>query len=213
MDDRRFDTLARSIGAIRSRRSVLATLTAAALAGKLGLDERAEAAAPKPSDAKCSSDAQCISGTCLKYGKCKKDGKLTGKCRCACDTHEDCGTDRLCRNRACFSKCPLGGTCGAFQGCGSGNCGCFETTDADAACAFTGKNTCLTDACTTGDDCPDGYVCGVIEPGGSEDCCNGKERTCLAPCQAKSVQPAPLDATASRDRQDGGGRDQSIGGH
>lgn len=48
MEDRRFDTLARSMGAIRSRRRLLAALTGAALTGTLSLDEREVTAAPSP---------------------------------------------------------------------------------------------------------------------------------------------------------------------
>jgi hypothetical protein len=211
MESSQFDTLARSIGKLRSRRTVVAALVSSALGGTLRLGHREAAAAPKPADAKCSSDTQCASGTCLKYGKCKKHGKLTGKCRCACAEDTECGTGRICRERACFSQCLTGGTCGAFQPCSSGTCGCFTSTDADVVCVFTGPNTCLTDACTTEADCPDGYVCGIIQPTGVDDCCEGKERTCMAPCQAKSVQP--VTAAASRDGQGGSGHGQIIAGH
>ena len=193
MDDRRFDTLARSIGAIRSRRGVFATLTSAAIAGTLGLDERVEASNHKLADAKCSSDTQCTSGTCLKYGRCKKrNGRLTGKCRCACDTDPACGAGKVCRQRACFNQCSTAGTCvaTAFQACGSGTCGCFNTTAPEPLCVFAGSTFCQTNTCTIDTDCPEGYVCSVIQLASTDACCAGKVRTCMAPCQAKSVNVA-----------------------
>ena len=209
MDDRRFDSLVRSISAIRSRRRVLAVFTGSALGTALGLGALREAdAALKPADAKCSSDTQCASGTCITYGKCKKHGRLTDKCRCACDDDPECGTGRKCRNRACFSSCSPAGTCGAdYQECGTGNCGCYTSTDAEQNCVFTGRNTCSTAECTTETDCPVGYVCSVLEVPDLDECCGGKVRSCDAPCQAKSVQVAASAVTAaSGTGQDAGRR-------
>ncbi len=105
MDASRFDTLARSLGAPRSRRGLLATLTGTVLTAALGLGGRQAAAARKPAGARCSSNAKCASGTCIKYGRCKtRNGTLTGKCRCACDNDTQCGAGRICRRRACFSE-------------------------------------------------------------------------------------------------------------
>ena len=191
MDDRRFDSLARSIGAIRSRRRVLAALTGAALAGTLSLDEREVSAAPKPADAKCSQDTECASGTCIRYGRCRKDGRLTGKCRCACDNDTECGTGRNCRHRACFSSCPRAGTCDFdLEPCGTGRCGCYTGADGGLNCTFAGRNACLTAECTTAADCPVGYVCSVIQASDMVSCCGVKPRACHAPCQAKSVRVA-----------------------
>jgi hypothetical protein len=213
MDDRRFDTLARSIGVIRSRRTLLTTLSGAVLAGALGLVEPEVAAARKRASARCGSNAECASGRCLKYGPCKtSNGRLTGKCRCACTTDTQCGAGRICRKRACFTQCSPSGACGSFQQCGSGACGCFNTTTPEAVCVFVGENACLTDACTVHTDCPVGYVCGVLNPPTAGPCCGGKVRTCMAPCQAGSVKVAAATA-ADRDGPDGGDPGQSIGGH
>jgi hypothetical protein len=73
MDASRFDTLARSLGANRSRRSVLVALTGATLAGALGLVEPEVAAARKRASARCGSNAECASGLCLKYGPCQEE--------------------------------------------------------------------------------------------------------------------------------------------
>jgi hypothetical protein len=191
MDASRFDTLARSLGAPRSRRGLLATLTGTVLTAALGLGGREAAAARKPAGARCSSNAKCASGTCIKYGRCKtRNGTLTGKCRCACDNDTQCGAGRICRRRACFSECSPAGACGTFQPCASGACGCFNTTAAEAVCLFQGEGACLTDTCTNTAECPVGYVCGVINPPTAGPCCGGKERTCLAPCEAGSVKVA-----------------------
>jgi hypothetical protein len=114
MDEQRFDTLAKSIGALRSRRRVLTALSGAAVAGGIGLGGRDAAAAPKPANAKCSSDTQCASGTCIRYGTCKKNGRLSGKCRCACSIDFQCPTGQTCSNQpnavgACFPQCPTAG--------------------------------------------------------------------------------------------------------
>jgi hypothetical protein len=206
MDDRQFDGLTRWVVTSQTRRGALRTVAGSALGVALGLSAlRGVDAALKPADAKCSSDTQCASGTCIKYGRCKKNGRLTGKCRCACDSDTECGTGRNCRNRACFSTCSPAGTCGAdFQECGTGNCGCYTSTDAEQNCVFTGRGTCETDTCTTETDCPVGYVCSLLEVTGMEGCCDGKQSSCDAPCQAKSVTISASEATAaSRDGQGG----------
>jgi hypothetical protein len=142
----------------------------------------------------------------------KSNGRLTGKCRCACTTDTQCGTGRICRRRACFSQCSPNGACGSFQQCGSGACGCFNTTTPEAVCVFVGENACLTDACTSTTDCPVGYVCGVLNLTPSGPCCGGKERTCLPPCQAQSVKVAEATA-AGQDDSGAAGTGQSIIGH
>jgi hypothetical protein len=186
MDYRRFDTLARAIGAIRSRRAVLTTLTGSVLAGAVGLADREAVAAGKHADAKCSDNSECASGRCLKYGRCKKNGQLTGKCRCSCKNDTQCGTGRICRRRACFSTCTASSICTNLHTCGGvGNCGCFSTTAQDTVCVYN-QVICGTADCSLDTDCPAGYVCTVISAPGSSDCCT--ERACMPPCQAQSSQ-------------------------
>jgi hypothetical protein len=200
MEDRRFDTLARSIWAIRSRRGVLAALTGAALAGTLGLDEREVAAAPKPANAKCNSDTQCASGTCIKYAKCKKHGKLTGKCRCSCSETALCPTDKTCRNGACFSDCSTPFAC---PGTGGGGCGrgcvCGATDLGDSCTGDTvlcdGINSCATSA-----DCPTGSVC--LDLGGTcvEDCF---PQLCANPCGQGFRLPTTSSSATTASRRAG----------
>jgi hypothetical protein len=190
MDEQRFDTLAKSIGALRSRRRMLTALSGTALAGALGLRGREAAAAPKPANAKCSSDTQCASGTCIKYDTCRKNGKFTGRCRCAC-TGTDCPTGHTCSNPsgplgACFPQCPQAGLCNpdftsGFISCGSKKrCTCLATapTDTGPACVQGGVVCDTVQGCTTTANCPLGQVC-------TDDvnaCRCGKAKMCLNPC-------------------------------
>jgi hypothetical protein len=184
MDGQRFDTLAKSIGALRSRRRVVTALSGAALAGALGLGGREAAAAPKPANAKCSSDTQCASGTCIRYDKCKKNGKFTGKCRCACSATNECPTGQTCSNQpdevgACFPQCPSPGSCATeFIFCASKlRCMCVAT-DIGPSCVNNGVVCSTVKACTTKADCPVGQACGDFV----DACRCGEAQYCLNPC-------------------------------
>jgi hypothetical protein len=193
VDEQRFDTLARSIGAIRSRRSVITALSGAAVAGVLCLGSRETAAAPKPAGAKCGSDTQCASGTCIQYGKCKKNGKLTGKCRCACSATDVCPTAKTCSNQpneigACFSPCSSPGSCATgFARCnGRSDCACVAT-DIDPSCVGRSFFCSTVNDCTTTADCPVGQVCASL--GGMCACDGTKAQLCLNPCGVGATEP------------------------
>src|SRR5215213_8371122 len=164
MDEQRFDALAKSIGALRSRRRVVTALSGAAFAGVLGLGSREAAAALKPAAAKCSSDTQCASGTCIKYDTCKKRGKFTGKCRCACSATDGCPAGQTCSNLpnavgACFPQCSSPSSCASFTFCASKQrCLCLAT-DTDPFCVQNAVDCATVEACTTTADCPVGQAC------------------------------------------------------
>ena len=187
MDEQRFDSLARSIGALRSRRRVLTVLPGAVLAGRLGLPAREAAAAPKPGDATCSRGSQCASGTCIKYGKCKKNGKLTGKCRCGCTDDSDCNTAdvNVCRNGACFWGCSQGTVCpeGPRVRC-TIDCDCWPTDLGSSCMSATDINCDI--ACTTSDDCPIGQLCIDIGPTCGPQCAR---KFCVNPCGRGAKDP------------------------
>ena len=191
MDEQRFDTLAKSIGALRSRRRVLTALSGAALAGALGLGSREAAAAIKPAAAKCSSDDQCASGTCIKYGTCKNKGNFTGKCRCACSAQDECPPDQTCSNKsgpigACFPPCETAGVCNAdntadFKFCADNQrCMCLATdlTGTGPSCVQASVDCSTAQACNTTADCPLGQTCADY----TNPCRCGKAKMCLNPC-------------------------------
>ena len=191
MDEQRFDTLARSIGALRTRRSVLTALAAAAVAAAPGLGGREAAAALKRGGAKCSSGSQCASGACIQYDVCKKHGRLTGKCRCGCTTDDDCPSGKTCRNGACFRDCPTPTDCTGGQNfvtCNrEGTCYCFST-DLGPSCV-TLQVLCTENPCDTSEDCPQGQVCMTYAP-----CCCGCEKFCTNPCGLGGNTPTILTA-------------------
>src|SRR4051794_32083815 len=190
MDEQRFDTLAKSIGALRSRRRVLTALSGAALAGALGLGGREAVAVLKLANAKCSSDTQCASGKCIKYDTCKKDGNFTGKCRCACSDDFQCPSGQTCKQPgplgACFPECPSAGSCDAenhsnFEFCASNQrCMCLATdpTDISPSCVQASVDCLTVQACATTTGCPLGQACAdYVNP-----CRCGKAKMCLNPC-------------------------------
>lgn len=98
MDDRRFDTLSRRIGALTRprlpRRTLLTTLGGASLAGALGLMLDTDATEAKKNN--------------TKKKKCKKEGSRCDKQKCKKQDKKCCCKDLICNNDVCEGK---GGSC------------------------------------------------------------------------------------------------------
>jgi hypothetical protein len=185
MDAGRFDTLARSLTAARSRRGALA----AALAGLLGMrgldlaEARKKKGCPpckRRKQGKCKKKkpdgTACPGGTCH-GGRCTtcsdgiKNGSETGvDCGGNCPR---CATGQGCTSRNdCASALCSGGTCQtcevASDDCGSdanGNCNCRQTHPDGAKVCI--KNTGTGDMCDNS-ACPPGAFC--INNVGIKDC-------------------------------------------
>jgi hypothetical protein len=204
MESRRFDLLARRLGAARSRRQALSALVAGAMARLFPIAEADEAAAGcKGFKGKCKKKSQC----CGKDGlRCKR-----GRCRCKkgwkrCPgsvsdcTHVKADSDNC---GACGNECPpatpccINGECREM--CGGSCCAtCFNDVfqgipqPGTETCCDAGSGTlckgnkkdpsddvcCWPDQeCVKGECCSDGFD-GAMICGGKccaiASCCNGK---------------------------------------
>jgi hypothetical protein len=153
MNSDRFDAWTVVVASVSSRRAALRAAAAGAFAAALGTTRVRRVSAATDADQKCSQDSDCDSGVCFTAGKCKKNGKLTGKCRCGCDTDGDCPAGKDC--------CPL------FPGVKR----CL--TGADQACKF--DTDCCNALCQDGVCCkPAGGECGIVSSFCcSDNCVNG----------------------------------------
>ncbi len=135
MDGERFDSLAKSLMAMRTRRLTLKAAAGGALAFALGREEAA--AACKATGKKCDKPQQCCSKRCKK-GKCK-----CTRLQVACKDHDQC-----C-NASCFpNHCSAAKKCCRVNGkscqkncdcCGEGRClGGKCCLPQGATCAFGG---------------------------------------------------------------------------
>jgi hypothetical protein len=164
MDGNRFDQLSKALGAVRSRRTVMALVLALESGGLLALlgGQSARAKTCKP---KCPECKKCKKGTCKKKkgGRCGDVGTcVKGKCAC---TTEACPRCKTCDAGACVND--NGADCGLNASCQGGVCHCEGTT---FACA---SETC----CPQGKTCPDdGGSCIDCPPGGTV--CTGPEGFC-----------------------------------
>jgi hypothetical protein len=187
MDERRFDTLAKTIATGGTRRSFLRSLAAvvgAVVAG--GLRQDAAMAACKPDSKQCNQHHQCCSGYCNPAtGAC---GQGVEEPRYGCKpNHQPCNKDDQCCSGSCN---PTTGTCESWvgdsdNGCTSDDQGC----DNDSQCCsgycnptteICGQRT----KCKSNADCDDGNPC-------TYDVCGSLTRRCYhdpipncVPCSA-----------------------------
>lgn len=139
MDGARFDALAKTLAATRSRRSVVRGLAAGIAGGLLAATGQHQAGAHvcRPAGATCLKDAQCCSGDC---------GLVTHRCRVTSAAH--CGSSSECIYPAvcCNGLCNGDVQCCANTDCVEGLSGCL------------GKCVAINDCCSTA-DCPPGQFC------------------------------------------------------
>ncbi len=155
MDADRFDTLARSLHALTTRRTALVAGVSAALATLLGMENAAGAC--KAQGAKCKKAGNCCSNYCRKFSKKKK------KCWCK-RLGETCASASTCCQIPSMVCEELDPFCADGNRCciplGSGQC----TQDCDCCGAATRCNgTGVCESCREdGDECVD-----------NEECCSG----------------------------------------
>jgi hypothetical protein len=147
VDGSRFDALARTLVAARSRRALLKkVLAGGTVLATLGRREPAAAARPKPVGARCHADAQCATNlcerttrqciaSCAQEGSCASPGLCGPGCGCYCDpfvSNPDGSVRSFCLqdppdpptcagSPVCFShaECPRGTFCSASSCCGA----------------------------------------------------------------------------------------------
>ena len=183
MDSTHFDSLAKVVGALTSRRSALLLLAGLGL-GSVDLTD-SEARKSGKCKRRCTGCERC------KRGKCqKKDGKKRcskGKCKSRCSANQ------VCQNGSCFptGACPATttGFCSATpQTCSAPAdvCVCDRSTEGNVVCITTRDANCGNPACTTSANCPAGSACVDIS-----GCCMASVKICLPQC------PAPVPAAAA----------------
>lgn len=175
MEPRRFDRLARRLGAAGNRRSVLTILVAAVAAG---------AWRPAPADAQDACATRCQSGEYCADGVCVPGCRNDRDCR---DKHDDPCILNQCIEGACAaaivdclpgyeccqgSCCPAGcsddSACVVFEPCWRGQCG------AEWQCEFIELNPCV--MCEWDDEC--------LASAPNTTCCGG---VCRRPCPEGTV--------------------------
>lgn len=191
MEDTRFDTLAKALGALTTRRFTLGAL----LGRPSGLHTADDAAAKRKSG---TCKPPCTECTRCQRGKCRKKA---GKKRCkkgacvpkgagipcsvpaggSCESGGACGCPAGLTN--CAGVCTMletdatncgacGTSCGAARTCCSGVC---RNLNVDGANCGACGHACATNACVHGAcdcqnlavNCPAGCSCGVREEGGT----------------------------------------------
>lgn len=196
MDGHRFDDLTRALAGSASRRSLLKTGVAGALAwagARLGLDSAAAAAACLQLNHLCPDAAACCSGVCMvgrgPVGRCScPDG--FGVCHGVCvdpanaflTDVRNCGScGHACRSSRCGPAICVDGVCGiSAKDCSALDGGCtvgictLRRGDCEARPANEG-GVCDADGslCTVGDVCKRGK------------CLAGAPRVCAAPDQCR----------------------------
>jgi hypothetical protein len=176
MDDRRFDSLVKTLTNDGSRRGILQVLgagTLAAVFGQLGTAQDAEAKKKGKKKKKCKNgttkcgkkaccraDQDCVNGKCVDNGgpECVNDG--------------DCDAGEACVNGICIpvnnGQCLNDSDCAANEVCDNGECRCVfpQKPCGDACCAS--EEACVDGQCVVGQ--------GTCQAG--EDICAGDDVTC-----------------------------------
>jgi hypothetical protein len=149
MDGRHFDTLIRSLGAARPRRSLAHLVAGLVLGGTVGASWLSEAEARRRGKGK---------------RKGKKKGKGQSQCPPSCPECQQCVNGQFCTP---FN----GGTCGnsLCKECQGGQC---VNKQNGTSCNNTGK--CVNGTCTPAPDCdPKGTSCSTGDTCCSGDCASG----------------------------------------
>lgn len=145
MDGSRFDDLVKSLGAARSRRSVLGALAGVAAAA-FGLDSAGAGSRKRDVGDSCKSNDDCASNRCVAESRTRKI--------CHCRSAGDCPGDvRQCHHAACLPNGLCGNSITVGTPCNDGNkCTTGDVCQADGRCKGTPKNCDDNNACTA-DSC------------------------------------------------------------
>jgi hypothetical protein len=181
MEDRRFDSLVKTLGSGDSRRGIMQTLgagTLAAVFGRLGLQEDAEAKkkGKNKKKKKCKGNTRKCNGKCIPQDNCCVDGDcedqkfcVGGQCEKVefqdCQTDSDCRPGEICQNGECVvqQECQDAGDCATNELCIGGECRCsFPNKPCGAAC------------------CPENQVCFDGQCVTGEGTCNATDDVCSA---------------------------------
>jgi hypothetical protein len=176
LDERRFDSLVKTLTAGGSRRGILQFLGASALASALGRFAAGEDVAARKKRKKkkckgnttkcgkkacCRADQNCENGTCV-----DKAGVLE------CRVDADCrGLEETCQNGQCVPRaaCQNAGDCAANQFCIAGECICGVPNKICGAECCLENQVCLNGECVVGQG-----TC----PATDEVCISGVEVAC-----------------------------------
>jgi hypothetical protein len=162
MDGNRFDQWSKVLGAVRSRRTVMALALALEGGGLLSLAQGK--AAKKKCKPKCPECKKCKNGRCEKKsgGRCGADGTCeNGKCVCK----RACPACKKCNKGTCVND--NGAGCGVNAFCQGGTCACAAGTwECETGHCCPQGGTCNPSAGTCPACLPDENVC----EGGSEVC-------------------------------------------
>jgi hypothetical protein len=187
MEGSRFDDLARSIGASRSRRQLFRTIVAGAagsVATVIGM-RRAGADGGDPLDSTPGGQADCsaFGAACAVDTECCGGFCIGGFCGCGLNT--ECPGADVCQDGVCVpATCQGDNWCGSGQVCCDGVCEmgeCCDDLDCPGAevCAAggDGSSACVTVSCSADVDCGTGQFCcgGVCEIGA---CCSSGQLKC-----------------------------------
>lgn len=184
MDDRRFDSLVKTLSSGGSRRGMLQTLGGSALAAvavRLGLADDAEA---KKKGKNKKKKKKCKNGTtkCGKKACCRADQSCVGG-KCVddvedpeCLSDDQCDINEVCQNGICAIdanpiECQNAGQCAANELCIAGRCRCNKPNKPCGEACCPENQVCLDGQCVIGaGTCPAGdSIC----ENGNEDACNG----------------------------------------
>jgi hypothetical protein len=141
MDADRFDTLARALTRIRSRRSLARVLGGSVLAGTLGA-----ALLPRQAEADAKKRCRRKGGALLSHGNCRCAYKCPSTENFPCLGDESCMCGETTEGKGfCSGQLITGSTCLSSSQCESGT-----------KCVFLN---CTGTGCTTSTDCPADYAC------------------------------------------------------
>lgn len=186
MDDKRFDSLVRSIGGATSRRKMARVMLAAALAGVAGrLGRQDAAAACREIGRKCERGDRCCGGASCRAERCRcPRGEIAcgGRCINPLTNGANCGQCGLrCASGACLhgtctcevsnNQCPneVGSQCA---------CGVVVASTSQAACVDRASACDESKPCESNADCPPRSVClqDCVDPS------NPQPYRCSNPC-------------------------------
>jgi hypothetical protein len=186
MDDARFDTLAKTLSAGRTRRSLARLVAGLGLGAAVASADSEEAAAALLNGGfPCTSGSQCKTGKCLSNGTCSCS-RANPTCRaprnrCKKATCEFSTGRCITTNRARGATCQGDGNPCTRDICdGNGNCIHPKKPDGTAC----GSGTCQGGVCVCGaTTCASGQVCCPDKRCGRRCCANGRacSTTCCGP--------------------------------
>jgi hypothetical protein len=184
MDGSRFDDLAKSFGAQRTRRGMLGALAGAALAA-VGFGKAASARTCRSVGNACSTNGDCCSANCVTEGRTRKI------CRCTAD--RDC-PGGVCLAGDCCIPPADDVTCAGLCGPQTNNCG---QPVACAPCCTPTAQSCQTNGqCCSGVCAAGSCAGGAVADGGAcdedGDCLN--RHCCAGVCRTLDTDPGNCGA-------------------